>query len=300
MQKEIFRTTPLPLPEILCNILPVPLLDAVRFSGAERIEEIRLHADRYCTVSCGTQNIWTGFLTTEEEIRKLLLQMCEGSLYAYGQSINEGYLTLPGGIRVGVCGRATVENGRVIGVHSVSGLMIRIPHRVRVDASPILDLLRVRNRSGGVLIYAPPGVGKTTLLRACATTAASAPYALRTVVVDTRSELKYTLEDKSLCLDILEGYPRDLGIEIATRSFGAQLVICDEIGSPADARAILQSANSGIALIATAHASSLSELLARPAFAELHRAGVFHTYVGLFREGSNFFYRYAAVEDISL
>lgn len=298
MTQTNIRIIPLALPDTLCQILPTPLLDAVRFCGAERVEEIRLHANRFCSVSCGEKTIRTGFLADDEMIRQILLDMCQGSLYAYSQSINNGYLSLPSGIRVGVCGSATVEQGRVIGVHSVTGLMIRIPHRIRTDASPILQLLQLRKKSGGVLIYAPPGVGKTTLLRATAALAATAPYHLRTVVVDTRSELKYMLEDKTLCLDILEGYPRALGIEIATRSFGAQLVICDEIGSDEDARAILENANCGIPLIASAHASTLSELLARPAVFALHKAAVFHTYVGLSREGTTFRYRFTAWEDI--
>lgn len=297
MQQHDIRIIPLDLPDVLCRILPTPLLDAVRFCGVERIEEIRLHANRYCSVSYGAQNIRTGFLADEETLRRILLEMCEGSLYAFSQSINNGYLSLSGGIRVGVCGSATVEQNRVIGIHSVTGLMIRIPHCVRVDASPILQLLQLRKKSGGVLIYAPPGVGKTTLLRATAALAASYSYNLRTVVVDTRSELKYTLENKTLCLDILDGYPRGVGIEIATRSFGAQLVICDEIGSAEDARSILENANCGVPLIASAHASRLSELLSRPIFQDLHKAAIFHTYVGLMREENRFRYCFTAWED---
>lgn len=297
MLETDIRTVPLSLPDRLCQILPTSLLDAVRFCGAERVEEIRLHANRYCSVSCGAKTHRTGILTDAETIRQILLDLCEGSLYAYTQSINNGYIALPDGIRVGVCGCATVEQNRVIGVHSVSGLMIRIPHRVHVDASPILQLLQHRKKCGGVLIYAPPGIGKTTLLRATAALAASSAYQIRTVVVDTRSELKYTLENPALCLDVLEGYPRGIGIEIATRSFGAQLVICDEIGCPEDARSILQNANCGIPLIASAHAASLSELLMRPAFRELHQAAVFHTYVGLMREKNRFRYRFTAWED---
>lgn len=297
MQQPELRIVPLTLPDILCRVLPIALLDAIRFSGAEWAEEIRLHANRYCTVSCKEKNIRTGFLASEETLHQILLEMCQGSLYAFGQSINQGYVPLSGGIRVGVCGTATVEGKCVIGVRSVSGLIIRIPHRIRVDASPILQLLQLRRQSGGVLIYAPPGVGKTSLLRAVAAQAAMPSCGLRTVVVDSRSELKYTLEDKTLTLDILDGYPKDAGIEIATRTMGAQLIVCDEIGSTEDAHSILQNASCGIPLIASAHASSLSELLSRPAFSELHRAKVFHTYVGLLREGTRYRYRFTAWED---
>jgi len=286
------------LPKLLQKTLPEVLLHEIRKLGGEPIEEIRLHAGRFCTVSVGKRNLRTGYLADEHRLGRLLLDLCGGSLYAYSQTINQGFLSPGEGIRVGVCGSAAVDGNRVIGVGGISGLMIRIPHRVFADASPIVQLLQIRKSVGGILIYAPPGIGKTTLLRSVARLAASPEVGIRTVVVDSRSELNFSLEDRALYLDILEGYPRTLGIEIAIRSLGAQAVICDEIGSAEDAAAILQNANCGVPLIATAHASDLSELLLRPAFKELHRARVFHTYVGLSRNGTTFSYRFTAREEL--
>lgn len=285
------------LPALLQKTLPEELLREVQKFNIESIEEIRLHAGRFCTVSVGKKNLRTGYLTDEHQLGKLLLDLCGGSLYAYSQTINQGYLSPGDGIRVGVCGSAAVDGNRIIGVGEISGLMIRIPHRVFADASPIVQLLQIRKSVGGILIYAPPGIGKTTLLRSVAKLAASPEVGIRTVVVDSRSELSFSLDGKTLSLYILEGYPRTLGIEIAIRSLGAQAVICDEIGSVEDAAAILQNANCGVPLIATAHASDLSELLLRPAFKELHRARVFHTYVGLSRNGIHFSYHFTAREE---
>ena len=286
------------LPPLLQRVLPLPLLRELQKHKDLPIEEIRLHAGRFCTLSLGKQNIRTGYLADEHQLKTLLLDLCKGSLYAYSQTINQGFLSPGDGLRIGVCGSASVDGGRIIGVGSVTGLMIRIPHGILSDASPIVDLLEIRNAGGGVLIYAPPGIGKTTLLRSVARLAASPQFGIRTVVVDSRSELNFSLDDPTLSLDILEGYPRALGIEIAIRSMGAQAVICDEIGSEEDAAAILQHANCGVPLIATAHASNLRELLLRPAFASLHRASVFHTYVGLSRNGTRFSYRFTAREEI--
>ena len=107
--------------------------------------------------------------------------------------------------------------------------------------------------------------------------------------MDTRGELNVSLNDSSLNLDVMSGYPRDVGIEIAVRTLGAQLIICDEIGSMADARATLGAANCGVPLIASAHAASFSELLERPAIKILHRAHVFGKYVGLSRRAAGGF-----------
>lgn len=273
-----------PLPKSLAAVLPPAVTEELLRRNLTYIEELRLHEDRVCTVSVGEKNIPLGFLPNAVQMRETLQRMCGGSLYAYSQTIRQGYLTMEGGIRVGVCGTAATENGQVIGVSAVTGLIIRIPHRVRVGVTPLMDCLVNRRTVGGLLIYAPPGVGKTTVLRAIAETAAAMPYQRRTVVVDTREELCYSLGGSDLLLDILVGYPREIGIEIAVRSLGAQLVICDEIGSRADALAILSAANCGVPIVASTHASSLSDILTRPALRELHDARVFSHYVGLSRD----------------
>lgn len=286
---KISRPPPV-LPAPLTRILPPHLCDAAERCGAERIEEIRLHSKRIATVSAGGRNYSTGIILSDSDMQNILQKMCGGSLYAFSQSICQGYLCMQDGIRVGVAGSAAIEDGRIIGVNSVSGLIIRIPQKTEVSAATVISHLRRANGLRGVLIYAPPGVGKTTLLRAVAKEAASPAVGLRTVAVDTREELCYTLDGCNLLLDILIGYPRQEGIEIAVRTLGAQLIVCDEIGDSRDAKAILSAAGCGVPLVASAHAASIEDLLARPAIHQLHTAHVFGTYIGLCREGSRFSY----------
>lgn len=292
MQKRLYHTPVPMLPPAVLRVLPPHLADAAVHAGLGAIEELRLHSGRACTVTGGGETRSLGTVLDEKQMRDILQLMCGGSLYAYSHTINQGFLTLEGGVRVGIAGTAAMDGGHVIGISKVTGMMIRIPHRVQVDASPIVTRLLSHRGTRGILIYAPPGVGKTTLLRAIAAQASSGTSGLHTVAVDTREELYCGLEEQSLRLDILLGYPRELGIEIAVRSLGAQLVICDEIGSAEDARAILLSANRGVPLVASAHAASLEELLSRPPLMELHRAHVFGTYVGLLRNGGCFEYRF--------
>lgn len=281
--------TPLKLPTILSDYLPLPLLDALSKCGAPRAEELRLHRDRYATVTCGGKNFYTDLSLTESQINEILKRMCGGSLYAYTDTICQGYLTLKDGIRVGICGSAALEGGKVIGISGISGLIIRIPHPPKVTCTPLVELLQEANGSGGLLIYAPPGGGKTTLLRSLAMKLSEGIRGKRTVVVDTREELSVSLNGYGHTLDILLGYPRAVGIEIAVRSLGAEVVICDEIGNGQDADAILQAANCGVPLVATTHAASLDELLRRPAIRQLHDARVFYGYVGIRRHPTDGF-----------
>ena len=273
-----------PLPSVLLGCLPPHFCDAIMRTGASPIEEIRLRKGRTLTVTSKQKNFQCGTLVVKErELQEIFHRMCGGSLYAFEETIRAGFIPLDGGIRVGVCGSAACEGGKMIGVHSITGLMIRIPHAIFVETNTILRPFFANRTQRGLLIYAPPGVGKTTLLRAIAANASSPLFGRHTVIVDTRGELNVELNDSSLNLDVMCGYPRDIGIEIAVRTLGAQLIVCDEIGSMSDAQATLEAANCGVPLIASAHAASLDELLDRPAIRLLHHAHVFEKYIGLSR-----------------
>ena len=93
-------------------------------------------------------------------------------------------------------------------------------------------------------------------------------------------------------LDVLAGYPRGIGISIATRTLSAEVIVCDEIGDLTEAQEILHAHAAGVPLLASAHASGLAELLARPGIRALHDARCFANYVGVSRGDAPFTYRY--------
>lgn len=287
--KELQKNrSPTRLPVALTRLLPPEVVDAVAASGAPTVEELRLNADRFSTVKSRGQTYQLHLLLSRNRLRDTLQTLCAGSLYTYGESIRHGYLSPATGIRVGVCGRAATEDGKIIGVSDVTSLIIRIPHAVLVDASALAA--RLLSCDGGMLIYAPPGVGKTTLLRAIARECATPPSARHTVIIDTREELCYGLDGEELDLCVLSAYPRKEGIEIAVRSLGAELIVCDEIGNDGDADAILSASNCGVPMLASVHGASLQQLFSRDLLKRLHQAGVFRYYVGLERTGDELHY----------
>ena len=249
-----------------------------------RVYEIRLRAEKCASVVCDSGNVALSYVVSHQEMSDILAELCEHSLYAYADTINRGYVTVKGGMRVGVVGRAAVSGNEVRGVYDVTSLCFRLPHRIDDVGSRLCGMLR--GTKSGALIYSPPGVGKTTLLRsviAKLSDLSAGDGAMRVVVVDTRGELGAYLRSKTLCVDVLSGYPREIGIEIAARSLNAELVVCDELCGNGDINAVIQARNSGVPTLATAHAQSLEALFHRSEFRRLHEACAFENYVGISR-----------------
>ena len=288
------------LPPALCNLLPPPLIFEIesRFKSIGDIEEIRVRRDRCASITVGSENIPLGYKLCGEEMERLLAAVSGNSLYAHSETIKNGYITLDGGIRVGIVGRAALDGESVIGVYDISSMSFRLPHKLMNVGGRICELLSSATNCEGVLIYSPPGVGKTTLLRGIARRMSSGKGPRRVSVIDTREELGFSLEGESLCLDVMTGYPRALGIDIAARTMNSQLVICDEIGDVAEAEAIISAQNCGVPFVASAHADTLEALLRRTAVRRLHRAHVFGWYVGISRDGrGDFKYKIADYEE---
>lgn len=274
------------IPAIIAQILPPRLYAEVERISKECIslDEIRIRAGRRASVTSFGKNILLESVTDAQTVGHIMEKICEGSLYAHADTISRGYVTLSGGIRIGVVGRAAVSGDRIIGVYDISALCIRLPRGIMRVGAPVCVLLREMKGNSGVLIYAPPGQGKTTLLRAVAAEMASGENPWRVIVVDSRGELGLSLDSPELCLEVMTGYPRAEGMEIAVRSMNAQLVVCDEIGDVSEAEAIIAAQNCGVPLLASAHGESVEGILRRTGIKKLHSAGIFGAYVGIKRK----------------
>ena len=215
----------------------------------------------------------------------MLDRLSRGSLYAYRDNIINGYIPIGEGIRVGVCGRLSYENGSAVGVSDVSSFVFRIPTGECAFSSELLSVYRERGLSG-LLIYSPPGVGKTTALRSLARGLGSGRCASRVCVIDERCE--FDGEDYFDCeVDILSGYKKRDGIEIAARTMSPGVIMVDEIG-PGEAPALSDVVRCGVPIVATAHARSVEELYSRAEIASLLELGAFGTLVGISYRGGHY------------
>ena len=249
---------------------------AMSLSG---IREIRLRRD-----GVGAMLYGRGFLplsrATAEELDGIVARLCDGCVFAHRDTISMGYISMDGGVRVGVVGTCRYEGEVLVGISDISSLVFRLPSGECEFGEELYDLY-IKRRPRGLLIYSPPGVGKTTALRYLAARLGSGDDARCVAVVDERCE--FLPEDYERArVDILRGYKKRLGIEIATRTLSAETVILDELGAD-DVGSILDVMRFGVPFIASAHAGCAEEILNKPALHPLLESGAVDMLVGIER-----------------
>lgn len=277
------------------HVLPRSVSEQIRrmadgYAGFwEKLSEIRLRADRVASLTLEGRNIPLAASVSGPDMELVLHRCCEGSVYAYTESLREGYVAF-GGCRVGVAGRAVMEDGVICGVDHVTSLVFRIPHNISGAAASAAEVFRRMGGRRGMLIYSAPGVGKTTLLRDLILRLSGGTPPLRVAVVDCRGELGGDFIGRGCLVDYLVDYPKAEGIEIATRTLSPEAVVCDEIGGFDEAESILAVQNCGVPLIASAHADSYASLLSRSPVRLLVECGIFGAFIGVHRVRGRYTY----------
>ncbi len=250
-----------------------------------RINEIRLRSHGPLALTVSGRNVSLGACIGEDGVKEVFKRICGGAVFAHRDDISAGHVTLDGGIRVGVCGNARYESGRIVGVGKISALVFRIPYG---ECSFCEELYREWiMHPGGMLICSPAGEGKTTAIRHLARLIGSGERARRVVVVDERFEFDIEFY-RNAHVDVLRGYKRTLGVDIAIRTMSAEVIVVDEVGSREDSFALLGALGAGVEVIATAHAVSLESAMRRDYIRELVLGGLFSSVCVIFREGQKY------------
>lgn len=253
--------------------------------GMGEPEEIRLRAYGISAIVLGGRNIALSSRVNQDAMREILKKACDMAIYAHRDDICRGYVSMSGGVRIGVVGHARYEGGRLGGIGDVSSLVFRIPSS-RCSFGEALYSGFMKKRAG-MLICSRAGCGKTTAIRYLAHRLGTGDAPMRVVVVDERCEFD-TLYYKDAMVDILRGYKRALGVDIAIRTMSAEILIVDEIGTDEDADALLGAIGAGVTVIATAHGNNVSDVLGRGYVKRLCDAGLFDTYAVIRRKNGTF------------
>ena len=203
------------------------------------------------------------------DIAETVERISQYSLYAMEEELRMGYITLPGGHRVGVVGKAVIEGGSIRTIRPISGLNIRISRAVNGCGDKILPKILNHN----TMIISPPGCGKTTLLRDIIRLM-SDKSKLTVGVVDERSEIGGSYKgvpqnDVGIRTDILDGCPKAEGMMLLLRAMSPDVIAVDELGGEGDALAVENVCNAGIKIICTVHGYGLEDVRKKPNLRDL-------------------------------
>ena len=260
-----------PKEDILPKIIPA-YKEAFAACDFSSVQEIRLRVLRpvilhsstgrmFCTAYGASNNRRDAIISQPTDIAKQLFAFCRGSTYAYQDDLGNGFLTLKGGHRVGVSGKAVKKGSAVISMQDVSGLNVRIAREFIGCADGAMHCVTDRNRIFSTLLISPPGVGKTTVLRDIARQL-SADF--KVTVVDERSEIAAMEQgvpsfDIGEQTDVLDGFSKEEGITCALRALSPDVIITDEIGTEADKAAIGEILKGGCKIVTSMHGYSIEE-----------------------------------------
>ncbi len=263
--------------------LPVRINEAIEHINEHELQEIRIMAERSCALFINGKIVDTNVFISKGELLKIVEGMSRGSLYAMQHSLANGFFTIAGGHRVGVCGTVRAEDGKITHMSDISSLCIRVSKEIKGVSDIIMPYIESEEKIYNTLLISPPGAGKTTVLRDIARNIGNRK---KVCIVDERSEIAscrggVPQNDIGKFTSVLDGAPKAEGMRILLRTMAPDVIITDETGSESEEEAIESIINCGVKIITTAHGYSEKDVLKKKHLGALLEGGIFESVVVL-------------------
>ncbi|MCY6483749.1 stage III sporulation protein AA [Clostridium aestuarii] len=262
----------------------------------ENLQEIRIKINKPLVIYIGENEIITDYIITIEDIKTILQRISNYSIYAFEEEIKQGYITIKGGHRVGICGSCVMDNYKVKTIKNIASINIRICKEIIGCSLKIMPYIIENKEILNTIVIAPPKCGKTTLIRDITKNLSNGINlnmkkigGRKICVIDERSEIGGCCDgvpqmDVGLRTDVLDNCLKSEGIIMAIRSMSPDIIVCDEIGTHKDIESILVAMNSGVNLITTIHGFGIEDLYKRTVFKDMLDNNVFERAIVLSAE----------------
>lgn len=254
----------------LLAILPIKMRSEIDLQGRVDLRELRLRSGSPPELVLSSGSQWLTDLVDRDDLLQCINNASRYSPWNAATAA-QGYLTAPGGHRIGICGEAVMKDGFMTGFREITSVCIRVARDVTGIAAKAAAL------SGSILILGAPGWGKTTLLRDLIRQISD--KGSHVSVVDERGELfpERSGFPRGRSTDVLTGCRKSHGIDTVLRTMGPDAIAMDEITASEDCQSLIRAAYCGVRLLATAHAAEVRDLCRRPVYKPLLDAKIFST-----------------------
>ncbi len=281
----IITILPPNISSIIINTIETKKLNEIRIRKGKKIV-VNLHGKLFYLSSKGiTSNYDVAITASGSMIEEIVKRSSEHSFYAYANQIRQGFITVVGGIRVGICGEVVVDGNNIKTIKNINSLNIRIPHQVYGCAEEVLSHI-LTNSFENTLIISPPGCGKTTIIRDILHLLTKKKYCYNILLVDERYEIASSYNgttqlDVGEYTDIISGSTKHYGFEYGVRSMSPDIVVTDEVYSFRDLEAIESIASTGVKILTSVHGLNLDDIKNKQTFLKVLENKIFKRFVVL-------------------
>lgn len=287
--------------EVFESVLPERISRSLEFLQKKGLREIRIRVKTPILVDYGslfflgergiTSDKEEALMCSFDEMQDIIFKACKCSIYAHNEELKKGFISLVGGVRIGICGEIVCENQQIKTIKNFSSISIRIPHQILNCSLNYVSFLHDENGMLNTLLISPPGAGKTTFLRDLCFQISANGLAKNVLIIDERGEIASCKNGQpelsvGMFSDVFTNCTKKFGLENGIRTLTPEVIVMDELATKEDVEALFYAIGSGVKIIATAHSSSIEEFLTKPHFKSLIEQKVFKRVVVLsFKEG---------------
>ena len=119
MLNEILKILPLPIARELSNI-----------GSRDGITEIRLRCSKRGVVISSNVEVLMSYVVTMKDLLDILVNISKNSIYAIQNDINNGFVVIRGGHRVGICGEVVLQDSKIKNIKNINSMNIRVAKQI--------------------------------------------------------------------------------------------------------------------------------------------------------------------------